>query len=689
MSSHGAAPAIGSPDRRITSIDVLRGVVILGILPMNIQFFALGDAAFFNPMAGSWTDRTDVVIWTCLHVLVGMKDLSIFAMLFGAGILMMEARAGARGQSTTAVHYKRMAVLLVFGLVHAYAIWYGDILYHYALAGSVVYVCRNLRCRTQIVLGALCYGVMLAILYSGAWLVPSLSEESAAQIYESFRPTVAQIQTFQSTYAGGWWQQMTARAPAALASQTLNFAGYMAWVSAGMMLVGMALFRLGVLEVRCPTRWYFVMIAGAVVIGLPTLLYGVYRNFSVDWDPRYSMYRGRMYSEFAAPFMALGWLSVVMLVWRSGRLSWLTRRLAAVGRMSMTHYVMQSVICALIFHGHGLGLVNQVDRVGQLGITGGVWLFQLTASPLWLRRFAYGPLEWLWRSLTYGRLPRSVLHVLAFAGLALAVHFLAFLCVIFAQAIVAATNAEYLFELLTAVGIGAATWISVRFLDSKPIETLGIGFGKGWARWFGWGMLGGLILTGLACTAAWLAGWARIQANPQSAPGLAELLGGMSFCILIAMHEELLCRGYLLQIIARWSRPAAVLATGCLFLLIHWDNEGLWSPMSVLNLALAHLLYVTVYFRTRSLWALIGLHTMWNFTFAYVIGVPISGWTAKGSLLMTTLPHGLWTGNEFGPEGGLLITLVLAAASFGAWRMLKQRQPLEGMLISGPGDNRL
>lgn len=687
MTSHDTAPAIGSPDGRITSIDVLRGVVILGILPMNIQFFAMGDAAFFNPLAGSWTGRTDVVIWTCLHVLLGMKDLSIFAMLFGAGIIMMEARSRERGQSTAAVHYKRMAVLLVFGLVHAYAIWYGDILYHYALAGSVVYVCRNLRCRTQIVLGALCYGVMLLILYSGAWLVPSLSEESAAQVYESFRPTVAQIQEFQSTYAGGWWQQMTARAPAALASQTLNFAGYMGWVSAGMMLVGMALFRLGVFEGRCPTRWYVMMIAAAVIIGLPMLLYGVYRNFSVNWDPRYSMYRGRMYSEFAAPFMALGWLSVVMLVWRSGRLQGLTRRLAAVGRMSMTNYVMQSVICALIFHGHGLGLVNQVDRVGQLGITGVVWLFQLAVSPLWLRRFSFGPLEWLWRSLTYGQSPRSVLHGLAFAGLALAVHFLAFLCVIFAEAFAAATHAEYLFELLTAVGVVAATWLCVRFLDGQSIEALGFGLGRGWARRFAWGMLAGLTLTGVAVTAGWVAGWARIQANPQPALGLAEIIGGMSFCILIAIHEELLCRGYLLQTIARWNRGVAVFLTGCLFLLIHWDNEGLWSPLSVLNLALAHLLYVAVYFRTRSLWALIGLHAMWNFTLAYLIGLPISGWTPKSSLLITTLPHGIWTGNEFGPEGGLIITLILAAASFGAWRLLKQRQPLEGLLNSGrPGN---
>ena len=705
--------------QRIASIDVLRGVVILGILPMNIQFFAMVDAAFYNPLAGNWTDDTNVAIWSCMHVLLGMKDLSIFAMLFGAGIVMIDAHARDHGQGSAAVHYRRMGILLLFGLFHAYVIWYGDILYHYALAGCVVYLFRNLPNRTLLILGALCYGIMLLILYSGTWFVAKLPPEAAAQVYSSFEGSPEQVEQFETVYSGGWWQQNRLRAPQALASETVNFLGYMGWVSAGMMLVGMALFRMGVFEGRCPTKWYVMMIGAALVIGVPLLLYGLFRNFDVGWDASYSMYKGRLYSETAAPFMALGWLSAVILLFRSGRLRWLGDRLAAVGRMSLSNYLAQSLICSLVFYGHGLGLVNEVDRVGQVGITAVVWMLQLLLSPLWLSRFSFGPVEWLWRSLAYGRrqpmrtavlagtapvatepavpaepptgtmrtapgsstgrdpatAPGTFLKLIVFAAIVLVGHMVAFIGAIIVRIVLPFIGLQFSFEVIGAGAVLAASWICLRWLDVQPLNALGVGFDRRWARQITAGLLAGLGLIFVLWGTHRTVGWAQAEMHPQFHDKFTLLIPALIYCVVIAVREELLCRGYLFQILFRRNRVAAIAITGLLFVALHVDNPGGLQPLSILNLLLAHLLYVAVYLRCRSLWPLLGLHTAWNFSLAFIFGLTISGRPAKVAVLLTDLPQGMWTANEFGPEGGLAVTLLLAVAAVASWCLLEQQQP--------------
>jgi uncharacterized protein len=98
-------------------------------------------------------------------------------------------------------------------------------------------------------------------------------------------------------------------------------------------------------------------------------------------------------------------VGLVMLIYRAGVLSWLTRAFAAVGQMAFTNYLLHTIICTTIFYGHGLGLFGQLERTGQITLVAAVWVFQLILSPLWLRRFRFGPFEWLWRSLTYGQRP--------------------------------------------------------------------------------------------------------------------------------------------------------------------------------------------------------------------------------------------------------------------------------------------
>lgn len=389
--------------RRLQSIDVLRGVAILGILPMNMQLFAMIDGAFLNPYACEWTDNLNVGVWVFLHVCIGHKDLAIFSMLFGAGIIMAGARDETTDHRAAKLHFRRMGVLFFLGLIHAYLIWPGDILVTYAVCGCLVYAFRRVRPSLLLLLGALAYAVPMALLLAAQFLVPQLTEDQAASIYSIFSPTPAQTAAHYEIYRGSWLQQLPDRAMAAVGVQTLIFVAGMGWVAGGMMLVGMGLHRLEVFSARRSDRFYTLLMLAAAVIGLPLIIVGVLLNFGAHWRAEYSLFGGRLFSECAFPIMALGWIGLLMLICKHGKFRILTGGLAAVGRMALTNYLMHSIICSLIFYGHGLGMVGRIDRVGQLLIAVAIWIAQLAYSPLWLRRFQFGPVEWLLRSIAYGR----------------------------------------------------------------------------------------------------------------------------------------------------------------------------------------------------------------------------------------------------------------------------------------------
>jgi uncharacterized protein len=131
------------------------------------------------------------------------------------------------------------------------------------------------------------------------------------------------------------------------------------------------------------------------------ILYGTYRDFAGGWDFRYSFFYGAQFNYWGSVLVSFGWVGVVMLVCRTSVLAPLARRLAAVGRMAFSNYIMHTLICTTLFYGHGLGLFGKVERIWQFATVLVIWGFQLMVSPVWLRYFLFGPLEWLWRSLTY------------------------------------------------------------------------------------------------------------------------------------------------------------------------------------------------------------------------------------------------------------------------------------------------
>jgi len=145
------------------------------------------------------------------------------------------------------------------------------------------------------------------------------------------------------------------------------------------------------------------MAVAGFLIGLPIVSVGIWKNFAAGWDVRYSMFFGSQYNYWGAIVVDIGWIGAIMLAATSPGAGWVAQRLAAVGRMAFSNYIMQTLICSVIFYGNGFGLFGSVSRVEQILIVVGIWAIQLVISPWWLRHFKYGPLEWLWRSLTYWR----------------------------------------------------------------------------------------------------------------------------------------------------------------------------------------------------------------------------------------------------------------------------------------------
>ena len=170
------------------------------------------------------------------------------------------------------------------------------------------------------------------------------------------------------------------------------------------MLIGMALFKYGVFSARLPSRIYAVLIAVAVAVGLPLQAYGIAADFARGWQI-WSLFIGVQFIYWPSIAVSLGYIGLVMLACREATLRRLTGSLAAVGRTALTNYLLQTILCTTIFYGHGFGLFGSVDRLGQIGVVAAVWVVQLVASPLWLRRFRFGPVEWVWRWLTYGVRP--------------------------------------------------------------------------------------------------------------------------------------------------------------------------------------------------------------------------------------------------------------------------------------------
>ena len=393
-------PGPVSATERYHVLDVLRGTAVLGILVTNIQHFAMFAGTTRNPTL--WGDLTGENLWvySLTFTLFYQKFLPIFSMLFGAGIVLSAERRERAGLAAGSLHYRRMVVLLLIGLLHGYLIWYGDILFVYAVCGMVIFAARRLPAGSLIALGIAMLAVHPLIEFARI-VLPMAAGGGDVSIQEIVARDLA-------AFRGGWLEQLAMRAEYSFEVQTRGLLYILFWRAGGIMLLGMALYKLGVLTAECSRRVYFALIAVAVLVALPATLFGLAVNVAADWQ---SFWLRKLAEHiifwFGIP-MSLALASVVMLACgRSGRPAW-SRPLAAVGRMALTCYLLESVICTFIFYGHGLALYGRVERTGQAAVVLGVWALLLVVCPLWLRFFRFGPAEWAWRALAYNLpLPNS------------------------------------------------------------------------------------------------------------------------------------------------------------------------------------------------------------------------------------------------------------------------------------------
>jgi uncharacterized protein len=401
---NGAVAGPVLPTQRIMALDVLRGFALLGILLMNIQSFSMIEAAYLNPAAYgdlAWLNRW---VWILSHVLADQKFMTLFSVLFGAGILLMTGRIEARGLSPAVLHYRRTVGLIAMGLLHAYLLWYGDVLVTYGLCALVVYLFRKVSPKWQLTIGLLALAIPSLIYILFGLSLPFWPRHSYQEVLLDWAPSAERIREQIAAYQGSWLDQMACRIPSAAAMHTFLFLIWGAWRAGGLMLVGMALFQWGVITAKRSRTFYTALTGIGLGIGLPVVILGVIRNFEANWSLDYSMFLGSQYNYWGSLLVALGYGGGVMLLCTSARLQALMCPLAPIGRMALTNYLLQTLIATTIFYGHGLGWFGEIERSGQLLIVLLIWLVQGIASALWLRHFRFGPLEWAWRSFTYWRL---------------------------------------------------------------------------------------------------------------------------------------------------------------------------------------------------------------------------------------------------------------------------------------------
>ncbi|GAA0540085.1 DUF418 domain-containing protein [Halorubrum ejinorense] len=387
-------PGPTPPSERITSLDALRGFALLGILVINIRVFSMPEATLLNPNV--YGDFTGANYWTWFvgHVFAQSKFITVFSALFGAGVLLFIESKEDKGQDAARLHLRRTAVLIAIGLLHAYLLWYGDILVTYGLCGLFLLFVRDLDARR---LAGLAGIFLLFVPAIELFAAVSIGGEAIAG---QWMPAETAIRQEVAAYRGGWLEQMSHRVDSSLQRQTSGFIGASFWRVGGVMLLGMALYRWGVLTGERSTRFYRRLVAGGVV-GVAVVVAGVAYIEANDWSAGAALF-WRQFNYVGSLLVAGGYVGGVTLFVRWRGEGFVTTALTAVGRTAFTNYLLQTVIATTIFYGHGLRLFGYVSRVEAIGIVVAVWAVQIPLSVVWLRYFRFGPVEWAWRTLTYG-----------------------------------------------------------------------------------------------------------------------------------------------------------------------------------------------------------------------------------------------------------------------------------------------
>jgi uncharacterized protein len=383
---------------RILSLDVIRGFAVLGILAVNAAYFAAPWQTAINPALAPLTVTDETLpAWLAMHVFLEAKCITLFSMLFGVSIYLV---GGEREAASGRVLLRRLTWLLAFGLIHALLIWNGDILVTYALAGLLVSLARSWPAIRLMIIGASIYAATILLDALGAVSMTQWSDGDLKDVIASYwAPPPEEIARVITAYQGGVLSALHENFNTWTMFAGFGLPGLIAQTGS-LMLIGLALFKWGFFSGRAPVWLYLLMLA--IGAGAFAIIYAqALANYAHDFEFAYMHRIGQRANDLAI-FGSLFYASLFILLAKAGA-RFITAPLAAVGRMAFTNYIAQSIIMTTIFHGgRGFGLFGEVDRNVLWFIVLGIWAVQLIWSPLWLAVFRMGPLEWVWRRLSYG-----------------------------------------------------------------------------------------------------------------------------------------------------------------------------------------------------------------------------------------------------------------------------------------------
>ena len=371
-------------ERNVT-LDFVRGVAILGILLLNISASGLPKAAYLNPAWSGSASLSDAWTWALLDLLAQVKFLTLFALLFGAGLQLLLPRGKRWIQS-------RLTLLALLGFIHGLFFWDGDILLAYALVGLVSW--RMVR-EAHHVKSLFNTGVVLYLTGIAVLVLLGLISGTAAN--RSWAPDAANLQYEQYWKLHGGMEAVSNRADM-LSDNLLALGAQYGWQLAGMMLMGAALMRSGWLKGQFSLRHYRRTGALLVAAGMAVNLPAIFAQWYLAWDYRWCAFLLQAPRELSAPLQAIGYAALAWGYWPQLCRFRLVGAIACVGRMALTNYLLQTLICTTLFY--HLGLFMRFDRLQLLAFVPPIWAVNLLVSSLWLRRFRQGPVEWLWRQLT-------------------------------------------------------------------------------------------------------------------------------------------------------------------------------------------------------------------------------------------------------------------------------------------------
>ena len=394
---------LNASQKRIHQLDVLRGFALLGILVMNMISFGLPEAHYFNPWAEGPLSGPDRWAFLFSEVFANERFMGLFSVLFGAGIVLFSGRVAARGRSEAKWHFRRNFWLLLIGLAHAYLLWSGDILVTYALCSVWLFFCRNLEVRSLLILSGVSLGIHLAVYVFLSSSMPYWSAAEIADLAAFWTPSEASVAEEVETLRSGWLVQMPRRIEGAMAIQTVLLP-FLVFRATGMMLLGMALFKAGVLSGRRSSRVFGRMALTGLATGLLVAVLGIRHGDQHLWSVEHCFFQNGVFHILSSTPMVLGYIGGLLWLCRTAAGPALERWLAPVGRMALTNYLTQTLIATTVMYGHGLGWFGAFGRAELWGVIVPVWILQILWSKWWLDRYKMGPMEWLWRSLTYWRL---------------------------------------------------------------------------------------------------------------------------------------------------------------------------------------------------------------------------------------------------------------------------------------------